>query len=276
MFFLYHRTTFRTGRILARALGSPFGRTFTASPRQRMNNYASLRLIRWGNQQGLPTRTNALTLNTPTALALASDKLRAFRAFQEAGLRVPRFGTDMTYLDQAQVVLGRRRHGSRGRDIQIVRSVGGENTVCTTVTSVPPRSLVPEFYVEYVPNIREYRIHVFKDEIIRVQGKYLDFPERHIHPYIKNYEQGFRFRTPDVRLNSDRTEAAKEAVRALGLDFGAVDLLIGEDRECYILEVNTAPACSPMTAKAYVGKFAEWLGIEPDLTRLEELNGNQG
>lgn len=121
-----------------------------------------------------------------------------------------------------------------------------------------------DFYTEYIPNTREYRIHVFQGEVIRIQGKYLDFPDQHTNPYVKNHGQGYRFRAPDRQLNSDRLEAATAAVDALGLDFGAVDLLIGEDRLCYVLEVNSAPACSPLTAQAYVRRFAEWLGIDPE------------
>lgn len=125
-----------------------------------------------------------------------------------------------------------------------------------------------DFYTAYVPNRREYRIHVFQGEVIRVQGKYLDYPEQHTNEYIKNYGQGFRFRAPDRELNADRLEAARRAVDALGLDFGAVDLLVGVDRLCYVLEVNTAPACSPLTAQAYVRKFAEWLEVEPEYEAL--------
>lgn len=191
---------------------------------------------------------------------------------------MPRFSTDYRELRETlgpeSVILGRRRSGSQGRDIQIV-SAQGVGAV-TAQTALSPDALDQagagsEFFTEYIPNTREYRIHVFRDEVIRVQGKYLDFPEQHANPYIKNYGQGFRFRSPDLRLNQDRIDAAMAAVKALGLDFGAVDLLIGEDRNYYILEVNSAPACSPLTARAYVERFAEWLDVEPDLSRLEAL-----
>lgn len=69
------------------------------------------------------------------------------------------------------------------------------------------------------------------------------------------------------------------AVNCLGLDFGAVDLLIGDDRETYILEVNTAPSCSPLTATEYIMAFKNMLGIETvDLSALDLLspdNDNQ-
>lgn len=97
--------------------------------------------------------------------------------------------------------------------------------------------------------------------MIRVQGKYLDYPEQHTNPYIKNYAQGFRFRTPDRKLNASRITAATNAVAALGLLFGAVDLLIGEDGNEYVLEVNTAPKLAPLTCSQYVGAIREYFGI---------------
>lgn len=141
--------------------------------------------------------------------------------------------------------------GTKGRDIRVFAE--GETPYGC------------DFYTAYIPNTREYRVHVFQGEVIRVQGKYLDFPEDHQNPYIKNHGQGFRFRTPDKTLLPERLEAAVKAVEALGLDFGAVDLLKGADGQTYVLEVNTAPACSPLTARAYISKFAEWLGVEPNL-----------
>jgi len=41
-------------------------------------------------------------------------------------------------------------------------------------------------------------------------------------------------------------------VRACDLDFGAVDMLLfGGEEPSMVLEVNSAPACSPLTLSAY-------------------------
>jgi glutathione synthase/RimK-type ligase-like ATP-grasp enzyme len=130
-----------------------------------------------------------------------------------------------------------------------------------------------EFFTEYVPNRREYRLHVYRGEVIRTQGKYLDFPEQWTRPFVKNYEQGFRFRTPRLELNRSRVEAAVRAVEALGLVHGAVDLLIGEDGLEYVLEVNTAPSCSPLTARRYIERMAADLNITPNYEPLDRLRG---
>lgn len=265
-FFLYHRTTSPTGRLLAKALGIPYGHLGPGQAARRTERIQSSliraqRIIRWGSQQQLPTGCQPEhTLNGAAALSTASNKLRALEKLTAAGVSVCPYSLpegiayplELARLrEPSQVVLGRSLHGTKGGDIRVFHE--GET----------PRGC--DFYTAYIPNTREYRVHVFQGEVIRVQGKYLDYPEQHTNPYIKNHGQGFRFRTPDRMPNPDRLEAAVRAVEALGLDFGAVDLLRGADGLTYVLEVNTAPACSPMTARAYIQHFAEWLGVEPNL-----------
>lgn len=265
MFFLYHRSTFPTGRKLARALGVNYGHLGLGQPPTRVRRIQlslsqASALIRWGSQQALPSGSRPTsTLNSAEALSVSADKLLSLQRMTEAGLTTPGFSTQAGargLFDLSTTVLGRSRHGRCGQDIQVFHS---------------PDELTPcDFYTAYVPNTREYRIHVFKGDVIRIQGKYLDFPEQHTNEFIKNHGQGFRFRAPDVQLNHDRLEAAIGAVAAVGLDFGAVDLLIGEDRRCYVLEVNSAPACSPLTARAYVERMADWLGVTPNMEALEQ------
>lgn len=266
MFFLYHRSTFPTGRKLARALGVNYGHLGPGQPPVRVRRIQSRlsqtsALIRWGSQQPLPSGCRPTrTLNSPDALSISADKLRSLQRMTEAGVLTPTFSSQATeargWFDSSTTVFGRSRHGSCGRDIRIFHSAD-EVTPC-------------ELYTLYVPNTREYRLHVFQGEVIRVQGKYLDHPDQHTNEFIKNHGQGFRFRAPEKQLNSDRIEAATAAVAALGLDFGAVDLLIGEDRRAYVLEVNSAPACSPLTARAYVERMADWLGVTPNLEALND------
>lgn len=112
-----------------------------------------------------------------------------------------------------------------------------------------------DFFTKFIPNEREYRIHVVRGQVIRVQRKYLDFPDDQTVPEIKNFGQGYRFRTPRLELNRSRTQAAVNAVAALGLDFGGVDMIVDRGGQEYVLEVNTAPKCSPLTVEKYVAAF---------------------
>lgn len=258
-FFVYHTRTRPTGRLLARALGIESG--YASRARRQISDGDVL--IRWGTQEAI--HAHITTINPTGALALASDKLRALSRFEEEGVPHPEFVIENMAPDG--VWMGRKRHGFGGRDITVY-----ENQ--TVLVDGP----VPEFYTKFIPNEREYRIHVYNGEVIRVQRKYLDHPEQRRSEYIKNYQNGYRFRQPTRRLNTSRLEAATKAVAALGLTFGAVDLIVDHEGREYVLEVNTAPKCSPLTAGHYVDAITAHLrelGVEvtPNLDVLEALSG---
>lgn len=238
MYVLCHRKSRPTGRKIARALGM-IGRT---KPVDALGVS-----IRWGSAQ-YPMITSQV--QQADAIARAGNKLVAFQCFKRDGVPCPEFKMDITLSDiQEGEWFGRKTHGMCGRDIR----------VCGVVDYVPGTS---DFYSKYIPNKREYRIHVFKNQILGVMGKYLDFPDQAGDGYIKNYLHGYRFRTPNKELKTDRTDAAVGAVKSLGLDFGAVDLLVGFDNKAYVLEVNTAPALASLTFDKYIAAFKKELGLE--------------
>ena len=151
------------------------------------------------------------------------------------------FTTNPNELDG--LVYGRSRFGSRGNNIRVFEE-GTQPYGC-------------EFYTQGVDIYREYRIHVVGEQVVRVQGKYLDFPEQDMTGgRVYNYANGYRFKTPQKLLPLQQEQEAIMAVKSLGLDFGAVDLIVDENKKHYILEVNTGPSCSPMTARAYITALA--------------------
>lgn len=196
-------------------------------------------LIRWGSQRAV--ETDARIINPARALALASDKLRAFEAMSDAGVPVPLFAANLPTMIEGSII-GRTRRGFGGDGIVIYEDEPQEGH---------------ELYVQFIPSEREYRLHVVGGDVVRAQQK---MPTDEPHA-IRNHKNGYRFTgVVSRRLHSNRYEAATAAVRALGLDFGAVDLLIGEDDQPYVLEVNTAPACSPLTARVYAEAIHRYIG----------------
>jgi len=233
-YLLYHPRTRPGGRAMAEALGVEAG--------IGLRGRTPTTLIRWGSQRPVEYEPERV-LNPSPALARASDKLRAFEAMDLAGVPVPFYGTDREGLP-AGAVIGRTRRGYGGEGIVIY----------DTGLDVPDTH---ELYVQFIPGEREYRLHVVGSEVIRAQQK---VPTDEAHP-IRNHKNGYRFTgVVSRRLHSNRYEAAIAAVNALGLDFGAVDLLIGEDDQPYVLEVNTAPACSPLTARVYAEALQRHIG----------------
>lgn len=237
----YIKKTRPTGKKIAKMLGvGGFGIRPPDEYRLRV-------LIRWGSRKPMPDAD--LTFNSPDAIARASDKIKTFEVLRDAGITtVGWYNTFARALRNSPTgyVLGRSRTGHGGKDIQVYSR-----------ETPPPPGTDHHFYSPWLHANREYRVHVVGDKVVRVQGKYLDYPDRADGGFIRNYEHGYRFREPKQRLHRRREQDAIAAVRALGLDFGAVDMLVFGDRQSYILEVNSAPACSPLTARCYVGEIAQ-------------------
>lgn len=231
---LYAPYTRPTGRQVGRALGLPFG-TFAFYQRKRrpIRRIA----VRWGGVEG-EQYEDARTLNKARAIRLASSKLNSFRRMAEAGVPVPRFSTSRADAQGwGTVVFGRTSQGFGGQGITVYQPGTGLGN--------------HELFSEFIPNEREYRLHVCGGVVISVQRKYLERPELDDHGYIKNHQHGYVFETPRKELNKSRQEAAVAAVEALGLDFGAVDLVVDRAGKEFVLEVNTAPALSPLRLQQY-------------------------
>jgi glutathione synthase/RimK-type ligase-like ATP-grasp enzyme len=190
--------------------------------------------------------------NPPAAVALASNKITAFQRFAEAGVSTPPFWTDKQQVDRRSIVLARINvRGSGGDGIVVVRE--GE--------ALPDAPL----YTGYIRKDAEYRLHVVLGKVIAIQQKRRDSeaeqtPDQRL---IRNHVNGWVFAVNNVVFRDDnqKQDCENECVRAiasLGLDFGAVDLVVARKTGTpYVLEVNTAPGIeSPTILEAYRSAFA--------------------
>lgn len=105
-------------------------------------------------------------------------------------------------------------------------------------------------FMEYISKERaprEYRVHVFNGTVIRLSGK----------DYSKPADGRLYTTVPPTGELSHIREAAKKAVKAVGLHFGAADVL-ANDTECWVLEVNSAPGLGGTMPEVYLKAFREW------------------
>jgi len=115
----------------------------------------------------------------------------------------------------------------------------------------------PDYYVRREEIATEYRCHSFMGRSIRGGRKVHRDGFPNPHPWIRSWEAGWRI-AYDGSIRQRHRDIAHRAVRALGLDFGAVDIGERADGSVFVLEVNRAPGIEAGTIEAYARAIKEW------------------
>lgn len=115
------------------------------------------------------------------------------------------------------------------------------------------RKMAATHFMEYIPlgvAPKEFRVHVFKGKSIRISQK-LFTEDRKDYTTIR----------PDEELpRKFLRRAAVAAVEALGLDFGAVDMLASDDQtQVWVLEVNCAPGLGGSMPRVWAHTFISYM-----------------
>jgi glutathione synthase/RimK-type ligase-like ATP-grasp enzyme len=178
-----------------------------------------------------------------------TDKLQTLERLDNAGVPVPEWTTERDEISETfgYPALGREEQHTRGQDINLI--LQWRDAYLTDGN---------DYFVEYVPTELEYRMHVINGEVVKIHEKRLRSEESN-HPFIRNGETGWIFMEP--RDTPPDPQLAIDSVGALGLDFGAVDIIKGEDGSPYVLEVNSAPSLDEANLERYGDAFADIVGL---------------
>ena len=210
-------------------------------------------VINWGNTKEPEWKfNNRFDLNSPEAVKIAANKLLTFERLQEKNVPIPRYTTDSEtakgWLTDGSTVLARTllsSHSGRG------------------ITVVLPEQELPEalLYVLYKKKKAEYRVHVVNGEVIDTcikRKRSEDERPETFNTFIRSYNNGWVFcrdNLPDCPL---RNMICINAVKALGLSFGAIDIIYNaSENQYYVLEVNTAPGLEGTTLTKYTEAFSK-------------------
>lgn len=188
----------------------------------------------------------ATTLNP--SVGIATCKKASLMALDAAGVNVPDFRT------RKEEVLG-LVEGIAPLPFPVVcrtrlQGHGGDGIVIATNAE---ELVDAPLYTRYVKKQDEYRVHVCKGKTFFIQRKARRKDVENPDWKIRNLAGGFIF----VKANLDEVPAsvvneAVEAVSALKLDFGGVDVIWNNKEQlAYVLEVNTACGLEERTAEAY-------------------------
>lgn len=199
------------------------------------------------------SKQESLTLNGKCM----SNKIKRMVAMAAAGVRLVPWFTAKKYgaaisLDTVQFpLLARKITGHGGTDI---------------VPVFEPKEVAWriaagwDWFSSYIPTRTEYRVWVYRGDCLDIYEKVMKRPSD--YKYVgRNFRNGFDFE-PCVVRHKDAIAQATIAIHALGLDFGAVDMLRGEDGIVYVLEVNTAPGViksgAQKTLRKLVDRIVAW------------------
>lgn len=204
-------------------------------------------VVNWGHGScpywGGNVAPNSRLLNHWSAVATAVNKLTAFEKFKEANVPTPEWTSSkekaQEWIAAGRVVICRTKLSSmEGRGIVVAKT-------SAELVNAP-------LYTRLFPKDKEYRVHVFKGEVIDYVQKKLraDAPADR-SKYIRNTANGWIFARSGVALGAATADTARKAVAALSLDFGAVDLAVSEGGKVVVFEVNTAPGIEATTVTKY-------------------------
>ena len=208
------------------------------------------KIVNWGNSN--ITWKHALlppfTFNLPLFVAQSVNKLKAFKLFENSGISHPKWTTD-------------HEEANKFKGDVVCRSIltgfGGAGI------DIHPAGNVPQgykLYVEYKKKKHEYRVHVFMGKVIDITHKRKRRGFEGRNNQVRNYHNGWVYCRENLEVPKDMEQLAIDAVNAVGLDFGAVDIIYNEkENKCYVLEVNTAPGLEGTTLENYANAITSSL-----------------
>lgn len=256
--FIYRHNPASTGaKILARALGIKMikseGSKFTPADDKV--------IINWGCGRDLNVDTRGVTvINQPERVANATNKRHFFELCRDGGsTNIPPFTTRKAeaedWISNGNICFGRTKlQGSSGEGIVVC-----DNS--EDLQRLPDNTLI----VQYIKKKHEFRIHVGSGRVLDRQQKKKrrDVDLEDINWRIRSHANGFVFARQEIKVPKQVDEQALAAMGAIGLDFGAVDVIWNDlHKKAYVLEINTAPGLEGSTVISYRKYFAEKLRLE--------------
>lgn len=226
-------------------------------------------ILRWGVSGGDNNNPNNVILNPGSALAACSNKyeeLRIIASKNDAKIHVPRIYRNRDEIDQFPVV-GRPFNHKKGLSFWMLRNQRDIDEMIRRGRRGTTRKQVAQYFMQFVPAVEEYRVHVFYDGVNRRKFRVIRINKKvrtHTNmgkfnvSIVKNHRNGWTFdfmEANDPSLANIRL-LARRCIKYLGLHFGACDIGVTREGVAYVYEVNTAPGLDAGGIERYTNFIA--------------------
>lgn len=193
-------------------------------------------VIRWGNRIEAQTNNQTVVYNKSENVKKATDKKLTRQILLENKVRIPRMFSDQDYLANTLTfpIIARPSIHAKGKNFVIIKNKED------FIIHYKKYDALGWYYSEFIDKEREFRVHCAHGKILAVmekpKGEGIAWNRAVVgEPFVKVKQEDYIFTVCFQAL---------KATKALGLDFGGVDVLLKykKDRpEAYVLEINTSP-----------------------------------
>lgn len=203
------------------------------------------KVINWGVSSAVGVTVH---FNTPHSIKRASDKLQSFYALEAAKVPTVEFTEDvhdaLAWCQGGATLVVRNKLTGHSGDGIVILEKGTIKSLSDIMKHEAP------LYTKYLFKDQEYRVHVVGGKVVDTQQKIRDPKQEPKTWKVRSHANGFLFARNNIVPNEARNSVAIKACQAIGLDFGAVDI-VEKNGAFYVLEVNTAPGLEGQTVLNY-------------------------
>jgi glutathione synthase/RimK-type ligase-like ATP-grasp enzyme len=239
VFIAYSSKSCVTGKALKLALNGK---------RKKTNRRARCDLfIRWGSTEQFNNTNSVKELNSLESVNRTVNKLSMLQCLKGSGIPTPDFNTDLSLIDNFKDDTGNLYIRSK---LGVVRYA---SDYCPIRDS---------YYSKPIPlKRREYRVHVFNGKVI---GIYEKVPLSEGRPALfKSDTCRFVRCDPNIsRVDQNAQQICIQAVNALGLLCGGVDLIRDKNKNVFVCEVNSAPGLNSSNIQRWVDEIQSYYAIQ--------------
>ena len=215
-------------------------------------------VINWGDSTPNDEVLQCRIINNPHHIKYAVNKRKFLTLMEEKGVPAPRI---VKYSDEALEQYGYLYcrtlvEGKAGKGIVIIKDKETGNQYRDKLMVTPAFPNVPLQYTT------ELRVHAGPNTILSVAQKMRrkGHPKKDEDHLIRTHSKGWVFVKNGMTVSDSDKDAAyvvaKAAIKAIGLDFGGVDVVV-YNGGAKVLEVNTAPGIEGSVVAAYHNYFKE-------------------